>query len=75
MNSWACIELVVNGKPFGCTSSDTLIISNFGTGSGLVVTRVNTGDHVFLRTQETVVGYLLSSHRARTSFLGWLLYS
>lgn len=75
IHAWASIEIVVNGTPIGCAASDTLRLGDWGTGSGLVATRVNTGDHVFLRTQENASGVLLSNHRARTSFSGWLLYS
>ncbi|XP_052693007.1 uncharacterized protein LOC128171278 [Crassostrea angulata] len=75
VHSWESIEIVVNGSPIGCAASDTLRINDYGTGSGLVATRVNTGDLVFLRTHESISGYLLSNHRLRSSFSGWLLYS
>lgn len=73
--SWASVEIVVNGTPFGCAATASQRVNDWHTGSELVVTHVNNGDHVFLRTQESVVGYLMSNNRARTSFSGWLLYA
>lgn len=75
VHSWASVEIVLNGTPIGCAATESQRVSDWQTGSELVVTHVNTGDHVFLRTQENIVGYLMSNHRARTSFSGWLLYA
>ncbi|XP_062612007.1 uncharacterized protein LOC134273815 [Saccostrea cucullata] len=72
--SWASVEIIVNGRSIGCASSDTLRIEDYGTGSELVVTHANAGDHVFLRTQEAVRGSFFSNNRARSSFSGWLLH-
>lgn len=74
-HSWASVEIVVNGTPIGCAATESQRVGDWHTGSELVVTHVNAGDHVFLRTQENVVGYLMSNSRARTSFSGWLLYA
>lgn len=73
VHSWASVEIVVNGTPIGCAATDSESVNDWGTGSELVVTRVNTGDRVFLRMQENAVGYILSNSRARSSFSGWLL--
>lgn len=74
-HSWVSVEIVVNGTPIGCAATDSQRVGVWHTGSELVVTHANTGDHVFLRTQENVAGYLFSNNRARTSFSGWLLYA
>lgn len=74
-HSWASVEIVINRTPTGCAATDIQRVGDWQTGSELVVTHVNTGDHVFLRTQENVAGYLFSNNRARTSFSGWLLYA
>ncbi|XP_062612004.1 collagen alpha-2(VIII) chain-like [Saccostrea cucullata] len=74
-HSWASIEIIVNGNAIGCASSDTLRLGGWGTGSELVVTRANAGDHVFLRTHEPVTGSIISNNRARSSFSGWLIHS
>ncbi|XP_061188349.1 uncharacterized protein LOC133196477 [Saccostrea echinata] len=74
-HSWASVEIIVNGNAIGCASSDTLRIGDWGTGSELVVTHANVGDHVFVRTHEPVTGSIISNNRARSSFSGWLMHS
>ncbi|XP_062611999.1 complement C1q-like protein 4 [Saccostrea cucullata] len=71
-HSWASVEIIVNGRSIGCASTDSA--GSLGTGSELIVTHANAGDHVFLRTQEAVAGYIYSNNRARSSFSGWLMH-
>ncbi|XP_062612000.1 uncharacterized protein LOC134273808 [Saccostrea cucullata] len=75
VQSWASVEIIVNGNAIGCASSDTQRADHWGTGSELVITHVNVGDHVFVRTRERVIGSIISSDRARSSFSGWLMHS
>ncbi|XP_062617644.1 uncharacterized protein LOC134279297 [Saccostrea cucullata] len=75
VRSWASVEIIVNGNAIGCASSETQRVDHWGTGSELVITHANFGDHVFVRTQEPVIGSIISNNRARSSFSGWLMHT
>ncbi|XP_048781159.2 uncharacterized protein LOC125683755 [Ostrea edulis] len=72
-NAWVSLEVVANGKAIGAVYAYGSP-SGWHEGSNLVITDVNAGDHVFVRTHEAVHGGIYSSTRGRTSFSGWLLY-
>ncbi|XP_061172926.1 uncharacterized protein LOC133182192 [Saccostrea echinata] len=73
--SWVPLQLTLNGNVLGATFEEGLD-SNVGNhcSSGLAISDVNVGDHVFVRTQQTTSGAIHSSPVGRTSFSGWLLY-
>ncbi|OWF56006.1 Complement C1q subcomponent subunit B [Mizuhopecten yessoensis] len=64
-------NLVVNGTPVGGIDSDS-DASNSGSSTGVVVTYVDYGDHIFIRTGST--GSIISSQSAKSTFSGWLLF-
>lgn len=72
---WASLEITVNGNIIGSTFEEGLATAGGYHCSGtLVLSDVNVGDHVFVRTEEVTRGPIHSDSRGRTSFSGWLLY-
>uniref|UniRef100_UPI002ED55183 complement C1q-like protein 4 n=1 Tax=Saccostrea cuccullata TaxID=36930 RepID=UPI002ED55183 len=73
--SWVPLQLTLNSNVLGATFEEGLD-SNVGNhcSSGLAISDVNAGDHVFIRTQQATSGIIHSSSVGRTTFSGWLLY-
>lgn len=73
---WASLEITLNGNIIGSIFEETLAHGNNGyhCSSTLVISDVQTGDHVFIRTHENTRGPIYSEPRGRTSFSGWLLF-
>ena len=73
---WASLELTRNGNAIGSTfeESKSSGYGGYHCSSTLVVSDVDVGDHIFIRTQESTRGPMYSGARGRTSFSGWLLF-
>ncbi|XP_061172904.1 uncharacterized protein LOC133182173 [Saccostrea echinata] len=73
---WASLEIAVNGIALGSTYEEGLKPGEPGgyhCSSNLVISEVNSGDHVFIRTTSATRGAIISAAYGRTSFSGWLL--
>jgi len=70
-NDWLETELVVNGQRKGYVSADTTD-TDVTPGTGVVLTQVNAGEHVFVR-RFGGGGCHLSRHNVRNSFTGILI--
>ncbi|XP_062619916.1 complement C1q-like protein 3 [Saccostrea cucullata] len=66
-------QLMVNTNEIGIIHADVNHDSDF-SGSGIVVTHVNAGDNVFVRTHASWnIGAINSNSSGRSSFAGWKL--
>lgn len=73
-NSYRSVELVVNGHEVGALYQDAGS-SEYDMGSTTVVTHVNQGEDVFLRTRilDNNQGILHNNANGYSSFSGWRL--
>ena len=72
---WACLEITRNGNALGSTFEEgTVSGSGYHCSSTLVISDVDVGDHIFIRTQRATRGPIFSGDIGRTSFSGWLLF-
>jgi hypothetical protein len=72
---WASLELTVNGNGIGSTYEEgQASAGGFHCSSNLVLSDVNAGDHVFIRTSRATRGSVISADYGRSSFSGWLMY-
>lgn len=72
---WASLEITLNGNIIGSIFEESPTSGyNYHCSSTLVISEVQTGDHVFIRTHENIRGPIYSEPRGRTSFSGWLLF-
>ena len=72
--SWAFTEIAVNGHAEGQTIADSDEDSDYRTSTGILVTALTAGDHVYIRYKDT--DYLkgdLYTYRGQCTFSGWKL--
>lgn len=68
-------ELTLNGSRVGVIVADTYNTDSTGHATGFIVLEVNAGDHVFVRTYDTLGGCTAQSYEhGRTTFTGFLVY-
>ncbi|XP_062598318.1 complement C1q-like protein 4 [Saccostrea cucullata] len=72
-SAYASFEILVNGEVIGAVNEESHTGMGYREGSNLVVTFANSGDHVFIRTQRSTIGYVFSNDMCKTSFSGWFL--
>ncbi|XP_062598321.1 uncharacterized protein LOC134259739 [Saccostrea cucullata] len=72
-SSYASFEILVNGEVIGAVNEESHAGMGYREGSNLVVTFANSGDHIFIRTQKSTMGYVFSNDICKTSFSGWFL--
>ncbi|XP_069103082.1 uncharacterized protein [Argopecten irradians] len=66
-----CSRLMVNGADRSGTCADATT-SDWDTATGLIVTSVNSGDHVYITSKST--GNLISRADDTSTFSGWRLF-
>ena len=74
---WATLELTRNGNAIVSTfeeSKSAGVGSNYHCSSTLVISDVDVGDHIFIRTNQPTRGAIYSGGAGRISFSGWLLF-
>ncbi|XP_021359086.1 uncharacterized protein LOC110454070 isoform X2 [Mizuhopecten yessoensis] len=64
-------ELRIDGQVKGSTNADS-DLRNWESATGLVVTRVEKDNHVYIRSKST--GIIKSNELARSTFSGWRLF-
>ncbi|XP_033740368.1 complement C1q-like protein 4 isoform X2 [Pecten maximus] len=72
LTEWLSTELVVNGSSRGSTITNTNLGSAYDCSTGVILTSVSAGDHVFIRS---VRGGTVRSvpHHSTSMFSGWRL--
>ena len=73
---WASLELTRNGNAIGSNFKESKS-SGYGAyhcSSTLVISDVDVGDHIFIRTNQATRGPIHSGGGGKTSFSGWLLF-
>ena len=66
-------RLMVNGTARGDTISDSEEDNDYRTSTGLLVTSVNSGDHVYIELATKLVKGRLEANNGECSFSGWKL--
>ncbi|XP_071180495.1 cerebellin-3-like [Mytilus edulis] len=72
MNDWQNTELVVNGTPYAYTQVDSGTGSDYGSGTQIVVLKVNKSDHVWIRTAN--IGSGVVDGNTFDTYSGWILF-
>ncbi|XP_076106873.1 complement C1q tumor necrosis factor-related protein 3-like [Mytilus galloprovincialis] len=72
MDDWQNTELVVNGIPYAYTKVDSGTGSDYGSGTQIVVLKVNKRDHVWIRTGN--IGNGVVDGNTFDTYSGWILF-